>query len=418
VAAEFHRRQGHCSAGLSIRELSKRWWHPELALAIYDAVLRCPQCQLMKKPDPTPQGLTPITPSEPLTRWGIDHTGPIEHSQLVKKHMLNAIEYATGWAECFWVEDITGGTTLAYMDQIRTRFGPIKEMISDNGTAFVNHLSEAWFERHGIRHLRSTPAHPRTNGRVERFNGVIKEILNKTRLDDPGMSMEAALQHSTYIYNRRPGLHGYSPYYLMYGVVPADQTQYLTQPYIREPSEAEEIAFGRDLVRNQHASTERQYVASLKASRDVIRARLQESKAHHRIYTTGDWVLRVRKREHKHEPYYDGPWLVRACHTNNTYTLASPGGIELESRYNGELLYPAYVTDGHPERSFWYANKTLLKKDRRRQLELLGEEEQESEPSAPNKARNGTEGQVKSGAPNASSAAPRKYDDRRFTLRE
>jgi transposase InsO family protein len=363
----------------------------------------------MKKPDPTPQGLTPIAPSEPLARWGIDHTGPIAGT-----HMLNAIEYATGWAECFWVPDAGAQTTVNYLERIRTRFGPIAEVISDNGGAFVGAIAEAWFQRHGIRHLRSSPAHPRTNGRVERFNGVIKQILHKIRLDDPGLSMEAALQQSLYIYNRRPGLHGYSPYFLMYGTAPTDQSiQQRAQPYIREPSEAEEIAFGHELAKNQHAMTERHYVASLKASRDVIRARLQESKALHRVYMVGDWVLKVRERKSKGEPFYDGPWLIRAAHSGNTYTLASPGGILLEHRYNGSILYPAYVTDGHPERSLWYASRTLLEQDRQRQLREADNANGSAPTTGSAEARNGAPRNTEPAIP----AAPQ-YESRRFMLRE
>jgi hypothetical protein len=402
VAFEFHSRQGHCTAGLSIRELSKRWWHPELALAVYDAVLKCPQCQLMKKPDPTPQGLTPITPSEPLTRWGIDHTGPINGM-----HMLNAIEYATGWGECLWVNDTKAQTTCEHLEALRVRFGPLKELISDNGTSFVNEIVEAWLKQHGIRHLRSSPAHPRTNGRVERFNGVVKDILHKVQLDNPTWTPEKALWRSVYIYNRRPGPHGYSPYFPMYGVPPTERAPQHTQPYIREPSQAEEIAFAQDLVRRQHATTERHYVASLKASRDAIRARLQEGKALHRIYMVGDWVLKVRHRATKHEPFYDGPWLVRTVHRGSTYSLASPGGITLESRYNGALLYPAYVTDGHPERSLWYANKRLLEQDRQRQLEAVdGRHDGDTRPET---------GIVRAPPMAAAPAAPR-YDGRRFAL--
>ena len=36
------------------------------------------------------------------------------------------------------------------------------------------------------------------------------------------------------------------------------------------------------------------------------------------------------------------------------------------------MLFPAYVQDGHPERSLWYASKRLLEQDRERQLANAG----------------------------------------------
>jgi hypothetical protein len=68
----------------------------------------------------------------------------------------------------------------------------------------------------------------------------------------------------------------------------------------------------------------------------------------------------MRQRKHKHEPYYDGPWAVVGCYSGNTYTLRSPGGIVLDNKYNGLNLFPAYVQNGHPVRSLWYASKQML----------------------------------------------------------
>ena len=200
-----------------IRVLGDKIWHPDLVLAAQEAVISCAHCQLMKKPDPTPHHLTPISPPPPLQRWAIDHTGPIAGWPL-----LNAIEYATGWVESMWVPDISGKATIYLLDQIWQRFGPMKELISDNAGAFRGPEAEAWRSRHGVRLLPTTPAHPRTNGRVERANGVIKNILAKLALDEPGEEIHKLLPRALYLYNRRPGQHGYSPYFLMFGIQPTD----------------------------------------------------------------------------------------------------------------------------------------------------------------------------------------------------
>ena len=99
--------------------------------------------------------------------------------------------------------------------------------------------------------------------------------------------------------------------------------------------------------------------ASLKSARDQTRAYTQEDKALVRVYGTGDWVLRERSRRHKHESFYDGPWLTRGYHHGNAYSLSSSGGIALMSRYNGSRLFPTYVRDGRPVRSLWYASERL-----------------------------------------------------------
>ncbi|KAI0997924.1 hypothetical protein K3495_g10267 [Podosphaera aphanis] len=137
----------------------------------------------------------------------------------------------------------------------------------------------------------------------------------------------------------------------MFGTTPPE-TQLVYPLYNREPTIMEEKSFAQDLVKAHAAPLVRSYVASLKCARDTVRAFTQEKKALLRVYAAGDWVLRVRSRNHKHEPFYDGPWLITPSHENNTYSLSSSGGVDLANRYNGSNLFPAYVQDGHPVQSF------------------------------------------------------------------
>lgn len=140
--------------------------------------------------------------------------------------------------------------------------------------------------------------------------------------------------------------------------------------YTRNPSEEEDIAFAKELVQQHDAPLTRSHAAGL-------RAYTQGKKAQLRIFAPRDWVLRVHQRGHKHEPYYDGPWAIASCHPGNTYTLRSPGGIIFQggTKYNGTNLFPAYVRDGHPVRSLWYASKRLLEEDRARLDKLASYEE-------------------------------------------
>ena len=173
----------------------------------------------------------------------------------------------------------------------------------------------------------------------------------------------------------------------MYGIHPPDTSSSAAPAseicqYTREPTSKEEAVFARELVRQGHAHREREYITSLKATRDEVRARLQEKKALIRVFETSDWVLRTRQRGHKMEPFYDGPWAIVSSHVGNTYSLASPRGIRLRNKYNGALLFPAFVQDGHPVRSLWYASKRMLEQDRARQLaEVNATPLQESKPS-------------------------------------
>jgi len=364
VARKTHFDFGHATVGSTTRQVAYRYWHPELVLAAQQAVAECPECQLMKKPDPALPDLNPITPPAPLTRWAIDFTtvGGVP--------ILVAVEYATGWVEAEVTPDMTFNSTIPLMTRIVDTFGAPREWISDNAGCFTGEQASAWHRQHGSKVLPVTPARPRANGKVEKVNGDLKHTIVREWNTNPTRAINVSVRRAVMLYNRTPKPSGYSPYFLLFGTTPPSQSDVTSTlsftSYIRDPTDQEEAEFERELVKQHEAPLARRQANSLQASRDRVRAYLQEKKALIRTYAPGDWVLRVRQRAHKHEPYYDGPWAIASCHTGNVYTLRSPGGITLQNKYNGTNLFPAYSTDGHPVRSLWYASKTMLERDRKR----------------------------------------------------
>ena len=105
---------------------------------------------------------------------------------------------------------------------------------------------------------------------------------------------------------------------------------------------------------------------SVKSCQAHVRLLLVEDKVFHRIFAKRDGILSQRKRKHKFESFYDGPFSIVKCHQGNTYTLIAPGGIIISKTYNGERLFPAYHRQNQPVKSFWYASNKLLIQDRQR----------------------------------------------------
>ncbi|CAJ2504192.1 Uu.00g115860.m01.CDS01 [Anthostomella pinea] len=353
------------------RELLKQYWHPGLTLIAQQATIECPHCQLMKRPDPSLPNLQPIRPPPLLTRWAIDHTFfdgiPI----------LVAIEYATGWIEADVVTSAGFEHARPSMEKICNTFGSPSEWISDNAQACTGKEAKQWHKDHGSVVKPTTPARPRGNGKVEQANGNIKSQMYCEALVNPTERPAILLQRALNTLRRTTRPSGYSTYFLMFGTQPPSHlAAHEVVEYTSEFTEEEEQQAERFLAQNHRAPLARSNANSLKASRAQIRAYLQEKKGLIRVFAPGDWVLRVRQRAAKHEPFYDGSWAIVSCHAGNTYHIRSPGGIPLQNKYNGTNLFPAYVYDSHPVRSLWYARKTMLQNDRK-QLEkiLLSDED-------------------------------------------
>ena len=62
-------------------------------------------------------------------------------------------------------------------ENIFSRFGVPKAIISDGGTHFCNKPFETLLAMYGVKHKVATPYHPQTNGQVELANREIKNIL-------------------------------------------------------------------------------------------------------------------------------------------------------------------------------------------------------------------------------------------------
>lgn len=358
----LHEQIGHATAGILLAELHKKYWHPDMILIAQEVIRTCQRCQLMLAPNIPSLPLQPIPPAQPLQRWGIDFTGPIAGYT-----MLNAIDYATGYGISQLCLIADHKTVINFIDNLIHIFGIPAEIISDNGSAFVSNDTRIFLSKHKIKYHQATPYHPRTNGRCEKFNGIIKKIWLDIRRVAVEITPEEALKKALLIYNSRPSEHGYSPHFLLFGVAPK-----LSNPapaavfYTREETDEETRSFVKDLAsrRKEQLNLIRSSVNSVKACRAYTRSLLAEKKAFHRVFSKGDWVLRQRERKHKFEPFYDGPFSIIKCNEGNTYTLMTPGGITMLNTYNGERLFPAYHRQNQPVRSLWYANNKLLKQDR------------------------------------------------------
>ena len=99
-------------------------------------------------------------------------------------YILLAVDYVSRWVEAIASRTNDGAMVLKFLkENIFSRFGVPKAMISDGGSHFCNrHFQpfEKLMKKFGVVHKVSTPYHPQTNGQAELANREIKQILMKT----------------------------------------------------------------------------------------------------------------------------------------------------------------------------------------------------------------------------------------------
>ena len=109
-------------------------------------------------------------PSGPWEKGAIDIVGPIGN-----KYLITFIDYYSSFPEVMITRDISSANIVRVLKDIFARFGLPEEIVSDNGPQFVSKEFETFLNKNGIRHVRSSPYHPQSNGKIEIFHRYLKK---------------------------------------------------------------------------------------------------------------------------------------------------------------------------------------------------------------------------------------------------
>ena len=138
---------------------------------------RCQRCST-KKPPRAPLVPLPVI-NEPFKRIAMDIVGPLPKSRNGKRYILVAYDYATRFPEAIALKSITAETIAEELIKLFARVGIPEEILTDQGTNFTAELLNELYRLFHVKAICTSPYHPRTNGLVERFNGMLKNMLKK-----------------------------------------------------------------------------------------------------------------------------------------------------------------------------------------------------------------------------------------------
>ncbi|KII64613.1 Transposon Tf2-6 polyprotein [Thelohanellus kitauei] len=154
------------------------WW-PSIDEDIMRLIENCPICSLHKRKQPPQVSIKPwVKMTSPLERVYIDFVGP-----LANKMIFVLVDDFSKWPEAMVMDTTTAEDTIQVLDEIFSRIGVPREIVSDNGPQFISKTFSDYLQGEGIIHTRSPPYHPSTNGTAERFVQTLKGSIGNCRGD-------------------------------------------------------------------------------------------------------------------------------------------------------------------------------------------------------------------------------------------
>ena len=112
---------------------------------------------------PTP--LFPVVIVGPFTKWGIDFTTFNPTSTGNHKYIIIVVDYFTKWVEAMpTFKNDCETTTLFPFNQVISRFGIPKEIVTDHGSHLQNQRMSELALKLGFTQEHSSLYHPQANG--------------------------------------------------------------------------------------------------------------------------------------------------------------------------------------------------------------------------------------------------------------
>jgi transposase InsO family protein len=318
---------GHGGRYKTYMRIFQRFYWDKLWNDVKRYVSSCNACQLRK---PAPQHS-----AGKIQRWvvpypfhtvAVDLVGPLPETKNEHKYVITMMDLFTGWVEMMPLRDVTAESVAhAFYTAIVCRHSTPTRVLSDCGAQFLSDVFKTLCKWLGATQVQTSPYHPATNGKLERFHRFLGAALsicaNKQKNDWDLYLPSVAFAHRT------APIEGsdLTPFYLIYGRhprFPLDFTNEQTGATF-DIQRSLDRAY-QSLAEVQQRLRQRQDLLSNKTRKDVG-------------YKVGDIVQVHHAGDNKLQPRWTAPHRIVAKIGATTFRVQHLGTLRTQSVHVSRL---------------------------------------------------------------------------------
>lgn len=227
ILTDFHNNPifgGHPGQKRLLAKISAEFQWKGMRKDVAHFINNCHACKVNKPNNSNTEQLclTP-TPQRPFEIVIIDTVGPLFRSANNNTYVVTAICDLTKYVITIPVPNKEARTVAqAILDNIILIYGPMKKLLSDKGTEYINQTLSELCTLMQIQKVNSTAYHHETLGSIERNHRLLNEYL-RTYLSESHLDWEQLLKYFTYCYNVSPHSSfdfNYTPFELIFSKKP------------------------------------------------------------------------------------------------------------------------------------------------------------------------------------------------------
>lgn len=310
---------GHCGQKKLLAKIKEKYTWRRMAKDVAEYVRNCKKCMLNKVRSATREEMTITkTPQGTFDTIFVDTIGPLPRTNNGNEYIITLICDLSKFLIAIPTKSKDANTVArAIFENFILIFGPMKELISDQGTEYKNQILTKLCDLMGVQQKFSTPYHHESVGSIERNHRSFNEYLRAYAEDIS--QWDSYLSYFVYCYNTSKNAtfeNKYSPYELIFS---------------KKCNDLENIDLCRvePLYNIDNYALECKYrlqIAHKEATNLINKMKLTNKKYYDRKLNTlevkiGDRVLLRKGPQDKHKSLYDGPFDVKSVDKNNVTIL-------------------------------------------------------------------------------------------------